>query len=59
MAAATIFLFRKMLVISARMKQFSSNFNGIYLVPASIDHLGQICNSSWDSRWRQPAILDF
>jgi hypothetical protein len=38
--------FRKMLIISARMKQFSPNFNSIYLVPASIDPIGQICNFS-------------
>ena len=48
MAAASIldFEFRKMLIISSRLKQFSPNLNCIYLVPTIIDQLGQIWNFS-------------
>ena len=48
MAAAAIldFEFRKMLIFSSRLKQFSPNLNCIYLVPTIIDQLGQIWNFS-------------
>jgi hypothetical protein len=42
-AAAAILDYRKLVIISAWMKQFSHNFNSRHLVPASIDPLGQIC----------------
>jgi hypothetical protein len=46
MVAAAILDFRKLLIISAWMKQFSPTFNSRHLVPASIDPMGQICKIS-------------
>ena len=46
--------FRKMLIISAIMKQFSPNFNSKHLVAATIDSFSQICKFFKNPRWRWP-----
>jgi tRNA1(Val) A37 N6-methylase TrmN6 len=38
--------FRKSLIVSANTKQFSPNFNRVYLTPTNIDPYGQKCKFS-------------
>jgi len=45
--------FRKILIVSARMKRFSPNFNSIYLALAFIDPRGRYANFP-NPRWRRP-----